>query len=162
MRGLITYHLFINSIYSNIKYCFFTGKICCLIIIWEYNSYFYFISRMCTDQLLFKIINICTGTDYQICSFAICASTIKCNSVNLSYIINIVLVSICNFKRRICIIGSCFCNFRSCCSLSLLCSFRSSRCLCFFCCLCTLVFLLLQPLLSVQVLQLRLRICDYP
>ena len=96
MRGLITYHLFINSIYSNIKYCFFTGKICCLIIIWEYNSYFYFISRMCTDQLLFKIINICTGTDYQICSFAICASTIKCNSVNLSYIINIDLVSICN------------------------------------------------------------------
>ena len=149
MRGLITCHLFVNSIYSNIKYCFFASKICCLIIIWEYNSYFYFISRMCTDQLLFKIINICTGTDYQICSFAICASTIKCNSVNLSYIINIDLVSIC--------------NFRSCCSLSLLCSFRSSRCLCFFCCLCNLlVFLLLQPLLSVQVLQLRLRICDYP
>lgn len=110
MRGLITCHLFINSIYSNIKYCFFASKICCLIIIWKYNSYFYFISRMCTDQLLFKIINICTGTDYQICSFTICASTIKCNSVNLSYIINIDLVSICNFKRRICIIGSCFCN----------------------------------------------------
>lgn len=98
MRGLITCHLFINSIYSNIKYCFFASKICCLIIIWEYNSYFYFISRMCTDQLLFKIINICTGTDYQICSFTICASTIKCNSVNLSYLINIDLVSICNFK----------------------------------------------------------------
>lgn len=96
MRGLITCHLFINSIYSNIKYCFFASKICCLIIIWEYNSYFYFISRMCTDQLLFKIINICTGTDYQICAFTICASTIKCNSVNLSYIINIDLVSICN------------------------------------------------------------------
>ena len=58
MRGLITCHLFVNSIYSNIKYCFFASKICCLIIIWEYNSYFYFISRMCTDQLLFKIINI--------------------------------------------------------------------------------------------------------
>ena len=53
---------------------------------------------MCTDQLLFEVINVGTGTDHQICAVSVCTSTVKCNIINLSYIINVDCIAIFDFK----------------------------------------------------------------
>lgn len=126
--GFSTFTLFVNSVYCNIKYSFFTCKVCCLIIIWECNCNFYFISRMRTDQLIFKVINIASGSDNKICTTSISTSTIECLTINLTYIININSISILYFKGRICIKFFCgLCCFRCCCSF---CSFSYFRCRC--------------------------------
>ena len=59
LRGSDFYDfLFVNSIHSNIKYCFFSIKLIHTIIIREGYGYFYFISWVSTYELIFKVINI--------------------------------------------------------------------------------------------------------
>ena len=124
LRGSDFYDfLFVNSIHSNIKYCFFSGKICCAVVIWEGYGYFYFISWMSSDELIFKIINIASGTNHKVCSLSISTSAIKSCSIDLTYIINIYSISILNCQRCICTVGRCF---RCCCGICCFCYLRVS------------------------------------
>ena len=148
--------LFVDSVYSYIKDSFFACKVCSLIIIREGNGYFYFISRMCAYQLVFKIINITSRSNLKICTLAICASTIKCCSVDLTDIIDIYSIPIFDSKGSICAVCSCFfCSFR-CLSSFLCCFFCGLRCCC-----CYGIFVVILDLKSLEDFLVYSNICIF-
>ena len=124
---------------------------------------------MSAYQLVFKIINITSRTDGKICTLAICASTIKCCSIDLTHIIDVYSIPIFDSEGSICAVCRCFfCNFRcSCCvccfgylwCLGSICCFSDLRCLssflcCFFCglrcCCCYGIFVVILDLKSLE------------
>ena len=106
LRGSDFYDfLFVNSIHSNIKYCFFSIKLIHTIIIREGYGYFYFISWVSTYELIFKVINIASRTDHKVCSLSISASTIECCTIDLTNIINVYSISVFDCQRCVCAVG---------------------------------------------------------
>ena len=80
---------------------------------------------MSSYELIFKIINITSGTNLKVCSLSISTSAIESCSVDLTYIINIYSISILNCQRCICTVGRCFRSFRCCCGICCFCYLRS-------------------------------------
>ena len=94
MQILRRFWLFINSIYSYFKCCFFPIQFIVTIVLREGNFHFYFIPRMGTDQLILKIINVGSGTNGQIGSLSLRISTVKSLAINITDIINVYLVTV--------------------------------------------------------------------
>lgn len=86
---------------------------------------------MSSYELIFKIINITSGTNLKVCSLSISTSAIESCSVDLTYIINIYSISILDCQRCICTVGRCFRSFRCCCGICCFCYLRSLSCICF-------------------------------
>lgn len=102
MQILRRFWLFINSIYSYFKCCFFPIQFIVTIVLREGNFHFYFIPRMGTDQLILKIINVGSGTNGQIGSLSLRISTVKSLAINITDIINVYLVTVFYRQAGVC------------------------------------------------------------
>ena len=92
----------IDAVNSHLKKGILSLKIFGRIVIREGNVYFHGISRMGSDELLFKVVNIKSGADGQICALSISAAAVKLYSVNGTYIVDVDGIPVLYSKRGVC------------------------------------------------------------
>ena len=74
--------LLINPIDCHVKYSLFSVEFFVAVILREGNGHFNAIAWMSADELFFKVIDIASGTDSQVCSLPLCVAAVELDPVN--------------------------------------------------------------------------------
>ena len=99
-------YLFINAVDGYSEYGIFPLEVGVGIVIRKCDFHLYVISWMCSDELLFKIINVRTGSDHQISSLSVCITAVEFDTIDSAYVINVDSIAIFHCERCICGIRS--------------------------------------------------------